>query len=510
MTYNLGEMLAHRAYLAPDHEGFAGAQGRFSYAEVDRRCERLASHMRLAGLKPGERIAVYGKNSEALATAIFAAAKADAIAVVLNWRLQTEELVYILNDSGAHALFYDEAFAPMVEELRHRTGIGVLVCNGRSATDPSYTDIVEDGDLPPCPPARRRGGDTAIIMYTSGTTSRPKGAMLTHDNFLAAGHGTSSTIDWHDSHRFLLVAPIFHIGGLMPLTTSVQKGTSLYFMPDFDPVAVWEVIKRERITNMMSVPAMLHALLAVASQVEADPSSLVNITCGASVVPEALIEAWRRMGVDIQQVYGLTEVTGALTFWKPAMDAEKASSHGKPAFLNRMQVVDIETGKPVPPGMPGEVMCQGPVVFAGYWNNPEASASAMRDGWFATGDIGYMDEGGFLHLVDRLKDLIISGGENIYPAEVERVILAHDGVADVAIVGRTDEKWGEVPVAFVVRKPDAVVGEQDIIDDCRSHLAGFKCPKTVIFLDALPRNGIGKIIKPKLREVVWQEQAPAT
>lgn len=501
MTYNLGDMLAHRAYLAPDHEGFISAEGRYTYAEVDARSEKVAAWLRDSGLNPGDRIAVLGKNSEALATTIFAAAKADAIAVVLNWRLQVEELVYILNDSGARALFFDEAFAPAVAALSQRTGLDLFICNGLSASAPSFADIVTRGDLPPCPPATRRGGDTAIIMYTSGTTSRPKGAMLTHDNFLAAGHGTSSTIDWFDSHRFLLVAPIFHIGGLMPLTTSVQKGTTVYFMPDFDPVAVWDVIDRERVTTMMSVPAMLNALLAVTARIEADPSSLINITCGASVVPKALIEAWAKMGVSVQQVYGLTEVTGALSFWKASMGPTKSDSHGKPAFLNHIKIVDAETRQPVPTGTPGEVLCQGAVVFAGYWNNEEATHAAIQDGWFATGDVGYLDTDGFLYLIDRLKDMIISGGENIYPAEVECVIVNHGGVAEVAVVGRPDAQWGEVPLAFVVRKPGAIVHEQDIIDDCRSHLAPFKCPKAVIFVDALPRNGIGKVLKPELRKM---------
>ncbi|MGD9865002.1 MAG: AMP-binding protein [Pseudodonghicola sp.] len=501
MTYNLGEMLAHRAYLAPRHEGFIGPDYRYSYAEVNQRCDRLAAWLHRQGIASGDRVAVYGKNTEALATTIFATAKADGITVVLNWRLQVEELVYILNDSGARVLFYDAAFAPMVEELRQRTGLEIFIRHGGTGSDPDYAEIVADDSLPPCPRAERRGGDTAIIMYTSGTTGRPKGAMLTHDNFLAAGHGTSSTIDWLDSHRFLLVAPIFHIGGLMPLTTSVQKGTTVYFLPDFDPVAVWQVIARERITTMMSVPAMLGAMLAIAAKTEVDASSLINITCGASVVPEAMIAACAEMGVSVQQVYGLTEVTGALTFWKAAMDPTKSASHGKPAFLNEVMIADLETGRPAPAGMHGEVMARGAVVFAGYWNNADATNSAIRDGWFATGDVGYFDTDGFLYLVDWLKDMIISGGENIYPAEVEKVILAHGGVAEVSVVGRPDERWGEVPVAFVVRAPDAHVQEQDIIDDCRSHLAHFKCPKTVVFLDALPRNGIGKILKADLREM---------
>lgn len=508
MTYNLSDMLAHRAYLAPNHEGFIGPDYRYTYADVNRRCDRLASWFRQAGVAPGDRIAVYGKNTEALATAIYAASRADAIVVVLNWRLQVDELEYILRDSGATALFYDAAFTPAVDALRERTALEIFVRHGGTGSDPDYGDIVTDESLPAPAPALRTGGDTAVIMYTSGTTGRPKGAMLTHDNFLAAGHGTSSTIDWYDSHRFLLVAPIFHIGGLMPLTTSVQKGTTLYFQPDFDPVAVWQVIARERITTMMSVPMMLVALLAVAGKTIVDPSSLVDVTCGASVVPAALIEAWSKLGVSIQQVYGLTDVTGALTFWKASMDPSKSSSHGKPAYLNRLRIVDPKTGAQVAAGERGEVMCEGAVVFAGYWNNAEATRAAIRDGWFATGDIGYLDEDGFLYLVDRLKDIIISGGENIYPAEVENVILSNGGVAEVAVVGASDEKWGEIPVAFVVRKAGAPITEQDIIADCRSHLAGFKCPKSVVFLDGLPRNGIGKILKPMLREMA-DEKMPA-
>lgn len=508
MRYNLSETLAHRALLSPHHDGFVEAGQRLSYADVDRGCDRLAAHLHRAGLAPGDRVALYGRNSAALATAIFAASRADGIAVILNWRLSAEELAFILADSGARALIYDEAFAPVVDQLRSIPGLDLFVRIGAGGEDAdggdaTYADIISGAAPAPCPPPQRRGGDTAIILYTSGTTSRPKGAMLTHDNFLAAGHGMACTIDWLEDHRFLLVAPLFHVGGLSPLVTGIQVGTSFHFLADFDPVTVWQVIGRERITTMMTVPAMLSALLAVAARMPVDASSLVNISCGASAVPEALIRAWADQGVKVQQVYGLTEMTGAVSFWKSPMGLEKCGSQGKPAFFNRLRIVDIDSGQPVAgPGLRGEVLCQGPTVFAGYWNNPAASAAAMRGDWFATGDVGYLDADGFLHLVDRLKDMIISGGENIYPAEVERVITAHDGVAEAAVVGRPDERWGEAAVAFVVRKPGVVLDEADLIAFCQSHLARFKCPKQVTFLDALPRNGTGKIVKPRLREIL--------
>ena len=288
----------------------------------------------------------------------------------------------------------------------------------------------------------------------------------------------------------------------MPLVTGIQKGSTAFFLAEFDPATVWKVIERERITTSMLVPAMLVALLAAKEGNAGDASSLCYLSCGASAVPPALIEAWWAHGVQIHQVYGLTEVTGSLSYWKRSMGAEKARSQGRPVFLSRVRIVDPATGTTVPANMPGEVMCRGATVFAGYWNDCVATQSAMRDGWFATGDIGYFDEDGFLYLVDRLKDLIISGGENVYPAELETVIAALDGVAEVAVVGRADARWGEVPVAFVVGQQHAELSEESVLEVCRTNLARFKHPRGVIFLDALPRNGLGKITRPALRQML--------
>ncbi len=500
MTYNLGEMLAHRANLAPQHEGFIDSRSRLSYLEVNVQCESIAAWLYSNNVKPGDRIAILGKNSIAQATMLYGVAKADAVSVVVNWRLQTQELAYILNDSGATALFYDVEFEEQVETLRDCTKLTLFICNGTSKQDNNFATVISNSNLPSCPRAERRGNDAAILMYTSGTTGKPKGAILTHKNFLAAAHGTSSTIDWLDSHRFLLVVPMFHIGGLMPLTTSVQKGTTVYFSSDFQPVQVWSIIAQERITTTMLVPAMAQALLMVAEKIKIDSSSLINITCGASVVPKSTILEFSKIGVSVQQVYGLTEVTGATTFWKSAMNPEKGGSHGKPVYLMELMIADLGTGLQVEKDNLGEILCRGSAVFPGYWNNEEATNSAFRDGWFATGDIGYFDEEGFLYVVDRLKDLIISGGENIYPAEIEQVLLELEQVSEVAIVGELDEKWGEVPVAFVVLDEGSSLNGHDIFDYCKTQLASFKCPKKTIFIDILPRNGVGKVLKNALRE----------
>ena len=500
MTYNLGEMLAHRANLAPHHEGFLDSECRLSYAEVNARCDTIATWLYSHEVQPGDRVAILGKNSVAQATMLYGAAKADAVSVMVNWRLQVQELAYILNDSGSTVLFYDKVFEEQVEELRKCTDLRLFICNGSSDNDTIFKDIILDKNLPPCPLAQRRGDDAAILMYTSGTTGKPKGAILTHSNFLAAAHGTSSTIDWLDSHRFLLVVPVFHIGGLMPLTTSVQKGTTVYFSSDFDPIEVWSTIANERITTTMMVPAMAQGLLTVAKNIKVDASSLISITCGASVVSKSIISNFDKLGVSVQQVYGLTEVTGATTFWKASMNPKKADSHGKPVYLMELRIADPVTGSSLETGTHGEILCRGSVVFAGYWNNEQATTKAFQEGWFATGDIGYLDEEGFLYVVDRLKDLIISGGENIYPAEIEQTLIGLDGVLEVAVVGQSNEKWEEVPVAFVVLEAGKNLDSHDIFEYCKTQLGSFKCPKRTIFVEALPRNGVGKVLKNVLRE----------
>ncbi|MEW5889850.1 MAG: long-chain fatty acid--CoA ligase [Pseudomonadota bacterium] len=499
MAFNLGEMLAHRAYLSPDKEGFVDATGRRrTYRESDARAARFASFLARKGMGAGERVAILCRNDEHVATAFFAAAKIGAVAVILNWRLQPAELAYILSDCGARALLYDAAFAATVDGLRGRIGVEIFMCKGGKSSDHDYDEIVETERRAP-PPTEAGGSDPALIMYTSGTTGRPKGAVLTHDNLLWATLAISCTIEWNHDHRFLLVAPLFHIGGLAPLVTNVHKGCTTVFMLEFEPAAVWRVIQYERINTMMSVPLMLRAMLMAAQKTKVDASSLISITCGASAVPKELISAYADMGIRVQQVSGITECAGAVSFWTPAMNPQKMHSQGRVAFHCRVRIVNPEAGTEVPHGLIGEIWCRGPMVFAGYWNNPEATRAALRDGWYRSGDLGYMDEEGYLFVVDRLKDMIISGGENIYPAELEAVIAGHEAVAEVAVVGRADATWGEVPVAYVVRKPGARLDAEDVIALCRERLASYKCVKAVEFVEALPKNSVGKILKRELR-----------
>lgn len=496
---NIGDMMANRAFLSPDLECFVEGESRYTFRQANQRINQLANYLKEKSIYPGDRVAILGKNRSQYVSAIFAIAKADAITVPLNWRLHTAEIEYILNNCGAACLIYDEEFSPVVDQVRSQTGLREFICIGGRGRDITYEDALAAS--PAHEPLFVSGGDdTAVIMYTSGTTGRPKGAMLTHNNlfFVTAGH--SHTINWKYKDRFLSIAPLFHIGGLAPMITNIHCGSTTVFLADFDPVKVWNLVEKERITHMMTVPAMTAAMLRVPGLEKQDLSSLGHIVCGASTVPEQLFIEYRKLGIELENVFGITEYSGAVTFWTHEMGWDKHNSVGKPVFHGNVKIVDPKTREEVPNGSVGEICIMGPQTFKGYWNNPQASAEVLGKDCYYSGDLGIKDNDGFIYVVDRLKDMIISGGENIYPAELEAVIVQHPGVADVAVVGKADEKWGEVPVAFVVKSPDSELTEADVLGICRDRLAKIKSVKEVIFVDSLPRNGVGKLMKHVLRK----------
>lgn len=500
MSVHLGQLLSQRAVLSPTREALVTPTGRWTFEQLNKRVSRLAAYLEAQNVHEGDRIAVLSKNSEVLSSALFAAGRLGATLVVLNWRLKAEELEYILSNSKPSALIYEEEFEQTVEQLAGSESKLVLISSGLKGLGANYEAIVSitQGFLPVL--ENHAVEHSAVIMYTSGTTGHPKGAMISHGAMIAGSQANSCTLDWRQDHRFLLIAPMFHIGGLSPLVTNILKGSTTILLPDFDPVQVWETIAQERVTSLMTVPVMLQALLTVAGKMPVDSSSLQWVTCGASAVPTSLIEAGMAAGIDVQQVYGSTEFGGAISFWTPEMGLDKAGSQGKALLGGEVKVVDVETYKTLPAGEKGEIWCRGPMMFDGYWDNPEATQGALSGGWYRTGDVGYLDDEGFIYVVDRCKDMIISGGENIYPAELEAVIQSLPGVAEVAVVGRKDERWGEVPVAYVVTKPDAEVTSEAVMGICREQLAGFKCVKAVNFIDALPRSAVGKVLKRALLE----------
>ncbi len=499
MKLNIGNMFANRAFLTPDLEACVGEGYRYSYRQMNQRINRFAGYLLKSGITPGDRIAILAKNDEQVLTTLFGAAKIGAITVVLNFRLQGPELAYILNNSQSKTLVYQAEFTEIVQNLKKEVPIEDYLCIESSGEDTNFESALQGmDDLEPV--ICGHSDDPAVLMYTSGTTGKPKGATLTHNNLFWAATGLVHTLDWAYKYRYLSVAPLFHIGGLAPIFANVHVGCTMVFMPDFDPKKAWQLIVDEKINFAMTVPIMLQYMQMIPDVDKMDLSCLRHFICGGSAVPQVLIASYRKMGINVHQVYGATEYSGAISFWSPHMGVEKVHSMGKPVFHGNIKIVAPESGKEVEPDKVGEICILGPQVFKGYWENQAASRDALVNGYYRSGDLGKKDAQGFVYVVDRLKDMIISGGENIYPAELESVIANHPDIADVAVVGKPHKKWGEIPAAFVVKKPGTNITEQDIVQLCRQNLAGFKCVKEIYFIDEVPRNTLGKVLKRSLKE----------
>jgi acyl-CoA synthetase (AMP-forming)/AMP-acid ligase II len=335
-------------------------------------------------------------------------------------------------------------------------------------------------------------------MYTSGTTGLPKGAVHTHASAIAACQTINATGDIRYRDRYVIALPLFHVGALTPLTCNVHRGATTVLMRAFDPVRMYETIQREKASVLLAVPAMLNFMLQVPNADRYDLSTVRWIMSGAAPVPVTLIEAYAQRGIEVHQVYGLTESCGPACLTSPEDAITKAGSTGKAFFHTDVRVVD-EQGRDVPPGGTGEVIIRGAHIMKGYWNRPEATAETIRDGWLHSGDLATIDADGFIYIQDRKKDMIITGGENVYPAEIENAILCHEHVREVAVIGMASAKWGESPLAIVVRK-DAALDEATVIEHCKGKLARYKVPKAVRFVDEIPRNPAGKILKRVLRD----------
>ena len=335
-------------------------------------------------------------------------------------------------------------------------------------------------------------------MYTSGTTGLPKGVMHTHNTTMWSVITANTTADTQYGDRYLICLPMFHVGALNPMLSIVNLGGTGVIMSEFDPVKIWEVYGDEKITVTLAVPAMLNFMLLTYDADAHDTSSLRWVMSGAAPVPESLITTYAEMGIEIHQVYGLTETAGPACLISPEDALERVGSTGKAFFYTEVRVVD-EDGNDCGVDEPGEVWVAGPHIMTGYWNRPEATAETVVDGWLHTGDVAVIDADGFVYIQDRVKDMIISGGENVYPAEIENVILSMDGVNEVAVIGLPSEKWGESPLAIVVKGDEDLTAE-DVLAYTDGKLARFKQPKGVEFTDVIPRNPTGKVLKRVLRD----------
>ena len=504
MSQNIGSLLTKRAYrdphLAAIYEPATGR--RLNYHQLNERSNRVANALKDTGVLPGDRVGLLMMNSAEFVESFFAVAKIGGVNVPLNWRLVADELEFILADAGATVLICSEEFTEVAAELRERgdaTGITTWVKLGETGSEEmlSYSEWTAAAATTEPDPGGS-GDDLLFIMYTSGTTGLPKGVMHTHETVLWATLTISATAEQRHGDVYLCTLPMFHVGALTPLWSGVLTGQSFVVVKEFDPTLCWELIRDEQVTITLMVPAMLQFMLAVRDDEVHNSTSLRWVMSGAAPVPVSLIESYEALEIEIHQVYGLTESCGPGCLLTSEDASQRAGSTGKAFYFTEVRVVDPE-GTDCAPGEPGQVILRGPHVMKGYWNRPDATAEVLVDGWLQTGDIGTMDKDGYVSIVDRLKDMLISGGENVYPAEIENLLLSHDKVADAGVIGITSEKWGESPLAVVVRA-DATLTADDLIEFCRGKLAPFKAVRTVEFVPEIPRNPSGKILKRELRK----------
>jgi long-chain acyl-CoA synthetase len=507
LVKNYADVIDLGAAALGDRDMVVLGDDRVSWNEMRRRAGQVANALVADGVGSQDRVAFIDKNSVEFFEVAFGAAYVNGVTVAVNWRLAAPEMAYIINDSQAKVLILHEEFAEQLAafeaDLTHVTRIVVIGSHGSHVTYDTWRDA-HDGSFQP---VGSTDDDVAAQLYTSGTTGLPKGAQLTNGNFQAL----FATVDWDmaEDSRNLCIMPLFHIAGSGWALFGMANGAVTVMMREFDPVAGLQIVESEGCTHAIFVPAILQFFLMVPSD-GIDLSSMQYVAYGASPITEdVLVKSMAQFGCSFFQVYGMTETTGAGTTLPPEDHGEGADpgllrSAGRPIRGMEMKIVDPETGEPVPDGEVGEVWMRHGGIMKGYWNMPEETAKAMPgDGWLRSGDIAYMVDG-YLYIHDRVKDMIISGGENVYPAEIENALMSHDGIADLAVIGVPDEKWGEVGKALVVPVPDSGVTADEILAYARERLAGFKIPRSVDFVEAIPRNPSGKILKRELREPYWE------
>jgi acyl-CoA synthetase (AMP-forming)/AMP-acid ligase II len=495
-------VLAHHATRAPD-KAIAVFEGETTtYGEMATRAAALAGGLSERGVRQGHVVGLLSYNCPEFLETVFAANYLGAIAMPINWRLAAPEVRYILEHSEARALVCDESLADLANEAtKGMEATLVRACVSRPAPD-GWTALADLRAIQSVPaPVPAAADDVHRLMYTSGTTGRPKGVMITHANLAWKNLAHIIEFGFTSADLGLACGPLYHVGALDLTTTSlIAAGATTIIHRVFDAAAVVDDLERSRVTTVWLAPAMVNAIMALPDIEQRGLSSVRVIINGGEKMPIPLIERLQRTfpSAWFADAYGLTETVSGDTFLDRDSIVTKLGSVGRPCLYLELDIWDKQ-GTSVPAGERGEIVMRGPKVFKGYWRDAEATATAFAGGWFHTGDIGVRDDDGYLFIVDRLKDMIVSGGENIAGSEIERVLYEHESVLEAAVVGRGDDRWGEVPVAFVVLRPDATATADALLEHCGAQLARFKVPKDITFLDALPRNPSGKVLKRELR-----------
>jgi fatty-acyl-CoA synthase len=507
---DLCSLIERNAAFAPAKPAILFEGETLTYVAFNARIEQTARALKAElGVGRGDRVAILSLNRPDYLVLLYACARLGAILVPLNWRLAAAEQLFILSDATAKVLVLERAFAGILPALEasmpDTTAVGLdfppdrgisfdaLLAGARGDGRNPHTDLT-------CP---------LLIVYTSGTTGRPKGAVLRQDALLWNGvmsqHMHALTSDDH----VLTVLPFFHVGGLnIQSTPALHHGATVTVHARFAPDTTLSAIARDRPTLTVLVPATIQAVTDHPAWVTTDLSSLKAISTGSTIVPQALMDRFVARGVPVLQVYGSTETCPVAVYTRLGGDLSRAGSTGLPGLCCEAIVID-DAGEELPPGTPGEIAVRGPNVFYEYWGNEAATREALHDGWYRTGDIGLRDEDGYFWVHDRKKNMIISGGENVYPAEVERVLLEHPDVAECGVIGRPDPRWDEVPVAYVIRRSGGRAGADELRAHVRAQLARFKVPREIVFVDDLPRTALGKVqhFMLKLRDAAAQGDA---
>ncbi|MGV9410774.1 acyl-CoA synthetase [Nocardia sp. NPDC003693] len=479
-----------------------------TFAETKDRVARFAGALRELGVGSGDRVAMLALNSDRYHEYLLAVPWADAVLNPVNTRWSPDEIAYSLRDSGTEVLVVDDAFAAMVPAITERCPELRAIIHGGAQPTPegllAYEELIAAAT--PIPDARRGGEALAGVFYTGGTTGFPKGVMLSHNNLATSAlGGVSSGFLFAPRGRFLHVAPMFHLADLAGWYGALMLGGTHVMIPMFDPVAVLSAIETHRVTDTVLVPLMIQVLADHPAIADHDLSSVEHVMYGASPISAPVLEramkAFPQAGFT--QAYGMTELAPIATLLGPADHAAgNLRSAGRAAPHSEIRIVDAD-GAEVPRGTVGEITVAGGHVMLGYWNKAEETATAVRDGWMHTGDGGYMDPEGYVYIVDRLKDMIVTGGENVYSAEVENAVAGHPAVAACAVIGVPDEEWGERVHAVIVCQPGASLTAEDLREHVKTLIAGYKAPRTIEIVDALPVSGAGKILKRDLRAKYW-------